>query len=305
MQLIIKPTSKCNFNCEFCSAKLLNIKHSNTVPEPLKQYIKELCPSELIITGGDPLMMKKEYYEELLSLGDWNLSFTSNLKLFYLNPDYWTPLLSNPRIGVITSFQYGNGRRDEEDVFSEEKFIKIINLFNERIGYKPNFISVISDENEDKALDHIYLAKRLGIKCKLNGMMPMGLSKTYYPRYKMMKHWLKIIELGLDEYELNCFERKLGKCNFNTRLSCDKNIRACYVDNNNILHKCYCEDLLSEGIEWEKSPTNLISEKCYTCELCRFCNGCTKNKLCASNDPNYCEQMLKYKDDIINSGWLI
>ena len=305
MQLIIKPTSKCNFNCKFCSAKLLNIKHSNNVPQVLKDYINELNPNELIITGGDPLMMKKEYYEELLSLGDWNISMTSNLGLFYKDPDYWTPLLSNKRVGVITSFQYGSGRIDETNIYTEEKFINVIELFNEKIGYKPNFISVINDDNEDEALNHIYLAKKLGIKCKLNGMMPMGLSTSYYPRYKMMKIWLKIIELGLDEYELNCYERKLGKCNFNTKLSCDKNIRACYVDTNNNLHKCFCEDLLSENIEIECSDNNVINEKCYICELNRLCNGCMKNKKCALNDNNYCKEMLELKDEIIKSGWLI
>lgn len=305
MQLIIKPTSKCNFNCKFCSAKLLNIKHSNNVPEVLKEYINEIKPSELIITGGEPLMMKKEYYEELLTLGDWNISLTSNLGMFYKNPDYWKPILSNKRIGLITSFQYGNDRIAEENVYTEEQFIKTIELFNEKIGYKPNFIAVINEENEDKALDHVFLAKRLGIKCKLNGILPMGLSKSYYPRYKMMKIWLKIIELGLEEYEINCYERKLGKCNFNTFLNCDKNIRACYIDNNNNLHKCFCEDLLADGIELEQTDISVISNKCYTCELCRLCNGCMKNKLCAKNDKTYCEEMFKLKDKIINSGWKI
>lgn len=305
MQLIIKPTSQCNFNCNFCSAKLLNIKHLNKVPEVLKKYINEINPQELIITGGEPLMMKKEYYEELLSLGNWNISFTSNLKLFYNNPEYWTPLLSNPRIGVITSFQYGSGRQDETSIFTEDKFIKIINLFNEYIGYKPNFIAVINEDNEDKALEHVYLAKKLGIQCKLNGVLPMGLSKSYYPRYKMMKIWLKIIELGLENYELNCYERKLGKCNFNTLFNCDKNIRACYVDNENNLHKCFCEDLLADGIELENSNYEMISNKCYTCELCRLCNGCLKTKLSIKNDINHCEEMLKLKDKIINSGWAI
>lgn len=305
MQLIIKPTSKCNFNCKFCSAKLLNIKHSNNVPEILKDYINEIKPSELIITGGEPLMMKKEYYEELLSLGDWNISLTSNLGMFSKNPDYWIPILSNKRIGLITSFQYGNDRIAEQNVYTEEQFIKTIELFNEKIGYKPNFIAVINEENEDRALDHVFLAQRLGIKCKLNGVLPMGLSKSYYPRYKMFKIWLKIIELGLEEYELNCYERKLGKCNFNTFLNCDKNIRACYVDNNNKLHKCFCEDLLADGNELEQSDISVISNKCYTCELCRLCNGCMKNKLCAKNDENYCKEMLKLKDEIINSGWKI
>lgn len=302
MQLIIKPTSKCNFNCNFCSAKLLNIKHSTNVPSVLKDYIKELNPSDLIITGGEPLMIPKEYYEELLSLGDWNISLTSNLGIFYKNPDYWTPLLKNDRIGVITSFQYGNDRIDGNDVYTEEQFIKVINLFEEKIGYKPNFITVISEENEDKALDHILLAKRLGIKCKLNGILPMGLSKSYYPRYKMMNLYIKIIEMGLEDYEINCSERHLGKCNFNTNLSCKDNIRACYVDFNNQLHKCFCEDLLAEGFEGEYD-NSYINDKCLTCELCRLCNGCMKTRLSEKLDENHCQEMLKIKDKILEMGW--
>lgn len=305
MQLIIKPTSKCNFNCNFCSAKLLNIKHSDKVPEVLKNYINELKPSELIITGGEPLMMKKEYFEELLSLGNWNLSLTSNLGMFCKYPDYWTPLLRNKRIGLITSFQYGNNRIDEKDVYTEDKFIKTIELFNDKVGYKPNFISVMSEENEDRAIDHVLLAKKLGIKCKLNGVMPMGLSKSYYPRYKMMSIYIQIMKMGLGEYELNCCERKLGKCNFNTFLTCDKNIRACYVDNNNVLHKSFCEDMISEGVEIETNDMEVISEKCYSCRLCRICNGCMKNRLNAKNTPLYCEKMKEMEDDIINLGWSI
>lgn len=85
MELIIKPTSRCNFNCNFCSAGLLKIKTITRVPSELKQVLFTIKPNNLIITGGDPLMMPPSYYEELLTLGDWNISFTTNLKDFYLN----------------------------------------------------------------------------------------------------------------------------------------------------------------------------------------------------------------------------
>ena len=304
MQLIIKPTSKCNFNCKFCSAKLLDINHSNVVPDTLKNYIKELNPQNVIVTGGDPLMMNPEYFFELLSLGDFNISLTSNLKDFYCNPQKWTPLFKNPKVGVITSFQYGNQRKDK-DVYDENRFIKVIDTFNHYVGYKPNFIAVISNENESKALDHIYLAKKLNIQCKLNPMMPMGLSKEYYPRFKMFKIYLDIINKGFDMYELNCCERHLGKCNFNTNLSCDKHIRACYVDSHNILHTSFCEDLLSDNVELLKQDNSVISNDCYACPLFRLCNGCMKNKLAAKSCPNYCQEMLKLKNDIIGSGWLL
>lgn len=305
MQVIIKPTSKCNFNCSFCSAKLLDIKHSNNVPQVLKDYLLQIKPENIIITGGEPLCMSMEYFNELLSLGNWTLSITSNLKLFYNNPDYWEPLFKNERVDVVTSFQYGNGRIDGDVVYTEEEFIKVITLFKEKIGYTPSFISIISEENEDKALDHVYLAKRLGTTCKLNGLMPMGLSKGFYPRYKMMKIWLKIIELGLEKYEDNCIERAQGKCNFNQSFTCDRYIRVCYVDNYGNLHKSFCEDLISENIEVEESDKKPLKQDCYLCELYRICNGCMKNKIHSKKDDKFCEEMLKLKDKIIKSGWLL
>lgn len=307
MELIIKPTPRCNFNCTFCSAKSLNIQHSERVSEKLKEVLYNLNPSTIIFTGGDPLMVSPSYYEEILSLGDWTLSFTTNLKDFYLNPTKWTPLFKNQRVGVITSFQYGDDRKwDKNTPYTEDVFTNVIEKFNQEVGYKPNFISIISEANEHKAIDHIYLAQRLGNKCRLNGQIPAGLSTQHYPRYKMMKIWLKIIELGLDEYELTCLERNKGKCNFNSSLRCDKEIRAYYFDNHGEAHSNYCEDLLSLGLENSSPEYNkYISNECVTCELCNLCNGCKVNKILSEQDATYCEQMVSLKEQIIKTGWKI
>ena len=46
-QLIIKPTSACNFNCTFCSARFLDIPIHDKVPESLKDYICKLKPTNI------------------------------------------------------------------------------------------------------------------------------------------------------------------------------------------------------------------------------------------------------------------
>ena len=67
-QLIIKPTSACNFNCSFCSAKLLNIPIHNKVPDKIKDYINNYKPTNIIITGGEPLMNPRSYFEDLIHI---------------------------------------------------------------------------------------------------------------------------------------------------------------------------------------------------------------------------------------------
>lgn len=76
-------------------------------------------------------------------------------------------------------------------------FRRVCKKFKDYVGYVPMFISVINAENEDKALDHVLLAKDLGTQCKLNPVLPYGISAEAYPKYKMVDIWLKIQELGL------------------------------------------------------------------------------------------------------------
>jgi len=136
--------------------------------------------------------MPPSYYDELLALGDFKVSLTTNLKDFILDPDKWMPVLSNKRVGVATSFQYGDGRQYAPGVpYDEQMFRLVMDEFKDRIGYVPSFISVISEDNAERALDHLRLAKDLGTKCKLNGCLDLGKSKSTFPFYRMVDIWLE------------------------------------------------------------------------------------------------------------------
>lgn len=317
MFLTIKPTSKCNFNCSFCSAKNLNIKHPIKVPQKILDVINKIKPDDICFTGGDPLMVPPSYYEEILEKTDARIGFTTNLKDFYFNPDKWLPLFKNPRVKVCTSFQFGGGRMwNKNTAYTSLQFIKIMNLFKEKVGYMPPFISVISKENEKEALQNVWLAKGLKTQCRLNGQNCIGVSTEYYPRYKMVDLWLEIENLGLSEFEMNLDARMSGSCNFNTNLLCDSTIRSCWINQKGELIYGNCEDCLAEGLyklepEEEQpfpmhiyqNPADFINEKCLFCELCNFCNGCKLNRLQAKKCLEYCDEMLKRKQKIIDAGW--
>lgn len=315
MHLMLKPSLKCNFKCDFCSAAFFHQKNQETVTDSLKDAIKKLNPQDIIITGGDPLMLEPQYFYDLLSINDTlTLSLTSNLWNFYQNPDKWVELFKNPRVGVCTSFQYGDRRKiPSGEPYTEELFKTIMKLFKDKVGYTPRFISIISKENESKALDHVYLAKELGTSCKLNGMLPLGKSSEYYPRYKMVEIYLKIIDLGLEEYEDNCYERHQGTCPFDTSNYCSKMNRSLIIKPNGDFRYGYCEDSIPylsydhiEDIPLENDiPINdLINpNKCLSCNLYRFCNNCKLHRRFANMDTNYCQNMSKYEYILQDKGF--
>lgn len=316
MHLIIKPTSDCNFNCSFCSARLLKIPTTKNVPEKILQVIDKINPDNITITGGEPLVVDPQYYYQILQRFSGNIGFTSNLKSFVEDPDKWIDLFSNPRVAVCTSFQYGKDRKsDKNSPYDEHSFIQTVSKFKELIGYCPNFIAIINNDNCDRAIDHLYLAKKLQTKCKLNGQNALGLSGEYFPRYKMVDIWLQIYKLRLQRYLMDNCPEITGNCNFNTNLLCESTVRSAWVNVKGDLVYGTCEDLATEGLRLidldaddckpVEGKVNFINENCQYCELCRFCCGCQAHVIQARKCPEYCQQMQKRKKDILESRWVI
>lgn len=326
MELIIKPTGICNFNCEFCSAA--NIKtflSINKVPYEIEEIIKYMKPTSVIITGGEPLCVNPEYYENLLSITNCNISLTTNLKDFANNPNKWKDILNHKRIKIMTSFQYGNKRKwNKNNIYDEQSFLCVVEMCRKYLNITPAFISVIDNENEIYAMNHVYLAERLNTQCRLNNAYKTGRQSHYYPYYKIFKLWINIIKEGYEDYVINCIEREKGNCGINSNLMCQSSIRAIYLDENRKIIYSNCEEVLNLGLKnyyindikkdidinnGSYLKTNieindLIHKKCLYCELNRICNGCKIQRHMIKNySPEHCENMIKLKDDILKHGW--
>ena len=319
MELIIKPTSACNMCCDFCAASKIKTDKETIPNQQIIDIIDSIDPECLIFTGGDPLCVEPDYYLNLIKkYPDKHIDMTTNLKDFYLNPDKWLKVLKHPNVSICTSFNYGNTRKwSKNEIYTEEKFKKVMYKFKSLIGYMPPFIAVIDENNIDTVFKTVNLAKELGTRCRINNAMKMGRQGDYFPRYKVFEKWLEIIEAGLEEYEITCSERKYGKCPINSNLLCQSTIRAIYVNDNNELIYNNCEDKLNLNypnikIDNDKvkpdiinvKHTDTINSNCQYCELFRICNGCSTNREQAKKYcPEYCEEMLKLKDRIIKTGW--
>lgn len=313
MELIAKVTSRCDMACSFCSASKLGT--DELTPQEIADAAKRLRAQSIILLGGEALLMGPAYYEELLKLTDTTLDFTTNLKDFALHPERWEELFRNPRVSVCTSFNYGGTRKwDKSTPLTEERFKSIMRLFHERIGYMPQFIAVMDENNIHTWRKLIGLAKDLGTKVRLNNVMPFGRSGHYFPRSKIFKIWVKIVKEGLDAYEVNASERGTGRCPVNSTLLCKNTILVMAKKNGKIIYHD-CDDLsnLSEPplpsiekypVPPEETPvTSPLFPKCYACQLFRICNGCRTNRGIIKDRDSYCKGMKELEDDIVRLGW--
>jgi MoaA/NifB/PqqE/SkfB family radical SAM enzyme len=307
MDLIIKPTQRCNFKCSFCSST--NIAKSNNKKDDLDInnifiFLKRFPDTKnIIVNGGDPLVMSVGYYEDLISYIEKNnlntrITLVTNLWDYYLNPDKWRKLLKNKIIHVATSFNLGETRKiTTTKVFTKEIFLNVVKMFKSDFGYVPSFISVISEQNKDTAIDNVLIAKELNAECKLNYAFSSGRESVCFPIGKMYNIYLDIYELGLQEFEYNTKQmlRRLNgeettTCPQNRK--CDEGIRNLQPTSNNGYNYSSCGSFGDDqeyGIDFEKEmegdffkplqsalEIQYQKEECLSCPNFNICNGCYK-----------------------------
>lgn len=244
-------------------------------------------------------MMKPEYYFKILDYIDKHnlpttLGLTTNLWAFYKKPELWTPLFKHPRVGVTTSFQYGMGRLITNGrVYTEKDFWKVSDLFLERVGYRPGFIAVISEENEQHAIRHVELAKKMNVQCKLNYAMASGEQNKPYRLSKIYEAYITIYEQGLHHWEFNT-KQMMTRLNNIANVcpqarNCDDHIRALNPEGD--YYSCgamgddkeypinFVKEVREGGFETPlQNAPELFSLKteCVGCPMFNICNGCKK-----------------------------
>jgi MoaA/NifB/PqqE/SkfB family radical SAM enzyme len=336
MNLIVKPTQRCNFACSFCSST--QIAKSNQKKDDLNLnniflFLKRFPDTNhIIVNGGDPLMMSPEYYIEIIEFIEKNnlktkLSLVTNLWDYYINPSKWKKLFSSKRVDIGTSFNFGETRKiNKKEIFTKDIFLKILEKFKKDFGYTPGFISVISEENKNSAIKNVELAKELNVECKLNYAFSSGRESVCFPIGKMYNIYLDIYEKNLHENEYNTkqmLRRLRGEetttCPQNRK--CDEGIRNLQPKSSSGYEYSSCGSFGDDqeyGIDFEKemqgdffkplqNSTELqyLKEECLSCPNFNICNGCyktvrdlKKNNLVEES----CFEMKKFRKRAISLG---
>lgn len=340
MDLIIKPTEKCNFKCTFCSStKITDDKTAELDHQYIYDFLTRFPDTRtIIVNGGDPLMMPVDYYWEIINWldehdYDTTISFTSNLYPFYKNPQKWKELFKNERMGITTSFQYGGGRlKGDLTEFTEEDFWKVSDAMLEHVGYRPDFISVITDENQHDAIKNVELAKKMGVECKLNYAMSSG-PPVMFKGIRMGQEGSPYLLANMYEIYVEIWKRGLAPWEFNTkqmmkRLSCgstccpqnrecDAGIRTLQPSGDYYSCGAFGDDRLYP-IDFKAEMSGAIirplkhefelqtmTNDCYGCPMFDICNGCRKTIKDHKDyglTETHCRKMKTLANDIIKSN---
>jgi len=311
IDLIIKPTVRCNFKCTFCSSTHISEDDNAIVElEDFERFIVRFPDTRtVIVNGGDPLMMKPQYYWDMIKILDKHncparISFTTNLWAFYKKPEMWVDLFRHERMGVGTSFQYGDARlKGDLTPFSEEEFWACSDLMLELVGYRPSFIAVIDKSNEDTILKTVELAKKMGVVAKINHAVAsgepvvfkgvtIGNANSMFTQADIYRHYVEIAKAGLAEWEHNTTSmmRRLRIQNTVCPLnrSCDEGIRSLQPGNSYYSCGAFGDDG-EYPIDFEREMAGefftplqnapdiqAMKDACYACPMFQICNGCRK-----------------------------
>lgn len=336
MDLILKPNLACNFKCTFCSSTNIAPDTSTTLSLDIVREFLIRYPRTrtIIINGGDPLIVQPSYYFKLIELLDElkmnsRISFTSNLYPFYLKPEKWLDLFLHPRVGVNTSFQYQGRLKHDLTNYTEEEFWKVSNLFLDKVGYRPDFISVITNETMNDSIRLVELAKKMNVVCKLNYAngsgkvvefkgIKIGNENNAFITAKAYRTYVEIFDKGLADYEFNT--QQLIKTLFEEHticplsIECDSGIRC--LQPNGDYYSCgsFGDDQLypidfKEEMSGKKIlpiqqdySIRVMKEECYTCFNFKLCNGCKRSVYDMKNQDSvdiHCKIMKSLIPDFI------
>ena len=350
MDLIIKPTELCNFKCTFCSStQLTNEKKNWLKHDQIFRFLERFPETKtIIVNGGDPLMMEPNYYWKIIEWldnkgYDTSLALTTNLWPFYKKPKLWVDLFNNDRVGITTSFQYGGGRlKGDYSEFTEEDFWKCSDAMLEYCGYRPDFISVITEENVHNAVKNVKLAKHMsenkipqgvlhnfwreektGVECKLNYAMASGEQKNPFLLSDIYKIYVDIWRMGLAPWEFNTKQMMTTIKTENTTCplsrKCDEGIRCLQPDGDYYSCGAFGDDK-DKPIDFEREmqgevfrplqdslELTTMKRGCYGCPMFSICNGCRKtikDYKEAGVVEAHCQKMKRNGVDILNANGL-
>lgn len=337
MDLILKPTQRCNFSCTFCSST--EIAKSNKPVDDLdlskvERFLDRFPDTKtIIVNGGDPLMMDPSYYWSIITMlahrgmNKCIISFTTNLWDYWLHPAKWRELFKHPQIKIATSFHYGDSRQIRPgEVYTEEIFLKVVEKFKSDFGYIPFFISVITNENKHLAIHNVRLAQYLDTQCKMNYAVASGREGTCFPVGEMYNIYMDIYEEGLADWEYSTTQMLLrlkGSENTTCPLNreCDSGIRNLQPASETGYEYNSCGafgDDQEYPIDFEKEMSgefftplsddanlSFLKTECLTCPMFSICNGCYKTvrDLKQANLIEYsCSQMKQARERAIKNN---
>lgn len=302
-QLILRTTTRCNFDCTFCSASKLQPAEMSA--EDAIFYIKKYSPLfSLNFEGGDPLMRGTEFYRQVCDFVDSleeespvssagmdkiiKVCMTTNLWDFYKRPDKWAPVFNYYFDNISTSVDLDGSRRLAPNVpYTEAMFRSIVAKFRDYIEPEIalSFISVITENNYDAAERLCELGEEFGLRYRLNPVVSVGRSSSSMPFAKMFTLWVNLALRGYHEQTSKLLVESIRK-NFSIQgcyfaRDCTKWQVCINPDGSTSTCSIHASTLNNTEsripIYTKLPPLSVVQNSCFTCPCFQYCNGCRLN----------------------------
>ena len=274
MFVIVKNTLRCNRNCWFCSDYG---NRSMTWRQVRNIYFREGKPVMLII-GGEPMMLGKNYYLKLLNSGV-KFSMQSNLILY---DKTWNEVFQHENfMGLSVS--------GDKMPLSEflDKFERLRN------STKLNPMVLIIAFSEKVVFDWYKVAKSRDFSIKFNYLMPLGRLKN---KKMSVSEYFSIMGKLVDVWDVKQKVEPLSSL-YNGDKICP--YLNCLIENVDIWsietngRKFFCGALGSLKMTKEEVLDNVkIPDKCWLCEYFGICRGCVIRNMMIDSD--YCRSAREF-----------
>jgi len=281
--VILKPTGLCNANCKFCYASNFseNCKSIENFDTKFKSYIENKQIRNVILTGGEITLVPK-FLEEICNYADKNnisISLVSNMIEILKNVEHWQDFFKkHEKLHLTASYQTDNQRSNfTGEKISEIDFINFAKWYRKELNKRLLVISVVNDENENKILENIYLAKECKYVSSIERQIGIGRAKYEYSPLKYFKLLNKIIDMGMWQYEKHL--RLLVQsgmfgvhyCNF----YCKQMVPVIYIDKNENLVETFCDHLSTTKFSYKDFVIEKdIKKECAFCKYRNLCQAC-------------------------------
>lgn len=288
-------------SCWYCSTCNIS-KHIVPSKDIIKLYDK-YNPYDVLLIGGEPLLLPPEYYMEILD-GGCKFGISTNFTLYNSNREKWNKVFTHPNFLGI------GGSCDKCE--SNEEFLKIYYQLKEA-GILAGLILTLDDKDYtislNKAMTWLDLAYKHDLSLKINYVVPTGRALDNLSQILKISDVFNIYCELLDEMEkrkftntmINPFETIIDSMINGNNYVCPYN-RHCanYSGILNFeaedLEKSYYCPALGDLGEDNKFIETIIPNKCYLCEYFIICRGCNIRSWTVKvlNDDNYCNAAKRF-----------
>ena len=289
--LCIKNVYDCNLNCWFCST----CGTGHIKEKDILRLWEKHKPREVLLIGGEPMILGRDYYLNLLESGV-KFSMQTNLTLY---DESWNDVISHENFtGISVS-------GDKE---SEKKFFERYNSLRRVLSYSPPVLIVLDGDyyySLSKAKRWLSLAILEGFPLRVNYLQPLGRARKIVDKLPKVSEgfdvFFELIDMwkSYDYPELQPHSsimeyivyKKRSVCPFISFCCLSKSIVCVEVD----LKEYPCPAL--GDLKMDKRDVFVdLDEKCLCCDFYELCRGCyIRNwEVFIEEDTRYCSSASRF-----------